>query len=220
VRIGIIGAGNIGGNLARNWRALGHEVAIANSRGPETLADLAAETGAIACHATEAAAGADVVVVTIPMRAIAELPPGILDGAPDHAAIIDTNNYYPKERDGRIPGIEDEGLTESGWVARTLGRPVIKVFNGVPAANLVAKVHPKGHPDRLAIPVAGAPGPAKERVMALVEEMGFDAIDGGTIEESWRQQPGTPGYGLELRTEDARRALAEASPERAPAFSG
>src|SRR3954469_22826857 len=102
MRIGIIGAGNIGGNLARRWAAIGHDVRIANSRGPETLAELAAEIGATAVDVTEAAEGADVVVVTIPMKHVAELPEGVLDGAPADAAVIDTNNYYPQERDGLI----------------------------------------------------------------------------------------------------------------------
>ncbi len=112
MKIGIIGAGNIGGNLTRRLTALGHEVAVANSRGPETLVDLAAETGATAVTAAEAAAGAEIVIVTIPEKRIPDLPPGVLDGAADGAAIIDTGNYYPKERDGRIAAIED-GLTGS-----------------------------------------------------------------------------------------------------------
>jgi predicted dinucleotide-binding enzyme len=217
MRIGIIGAGNIGGNLARRWAALGHDVRIANSRGPQTLQELAAEIGATAVDVTEAADGAEVVVVTIPMKNVADLPAGVLDGAADDVAVIDTNNYYPRERDGQIAPIE-EGLTESEWVASRLGRPVIKAFNGVPAANLITKARDAGHPERLSVPVAGDPGPQKARVMALVEEMGFDAIDGGTLAESWRQQPGTPGYGIELDAERGRRALADARPERRPEF--
>jgi predicted dinucleotide-binding enzyme len=130
MRIGIIGAGHIGGTLARRLRALGHEVAVANSRGPASLAGLAAETGARAVTVEEAVRGRDLVVVTIPLRAVADLPPGLFDAAGD-AVVVDTGNYYP-ERDGRIAGIE-AGMTESGWVASRIGRPVVKAFNTIPA---------------------------------------------------------------------------------------
>src|SRR5436305_14473445 len=112
LRIGIIGAGNIGGNLARRFAALGHEVVVANSRGPETLAGLAAETGAKAVTVPEAARGRDVVIVTIPENAIPDLPADLFAGVPDDVVVVDTGNYYPRQRDGRIGGIE-EGLTES-----------------------------------------------------------------------------------------------------------
>src|SRR5215208_1381317 len=115
LRIGIVGAGNIGGNLARRFAALGHEVAVANSRGPETLAGLAAETGARAVTVEEAARGRDVVVVTIPEKNIPDLPAGLFDGAPGSMVIVDTGNYYPRQRDGRIAEIE-EGMPESRWV--------------------------------------------------------------------------------------------------------
>src|SRR4051812_34201485 len=107
LRIGIIGAGNIGGTLARRLSALGHDVAVANSRGPESLAALAAETGATPVTVPEAAKGRDVVVVTIPQKNIPDLPAGLFDGAPDNLVVVDTGNYYPQQRDGRIDGIED-----------------------------------------------------------------------------------------------------------------
>src|SRR5207248_14956 len=124
MRIGIIGAGNIGGNLARRFRALGHEVLIANSRGPETLQDFAAGIGAKAVTAPEAARNGDVVVITIPEKAVAELPKDLFSGVPDDVVVIDTCNYY-SARDGRIAAIED-GQPESAWVAQQLGRPVVK----------------------------------------------------------------------------------------------
>jgi predicted dinucleotide-binding enzyme len=220
MKIGIIGAGHIGGNLTRRFTAAGHEVAVSNSRGPETLADLAAETGATAVAATEAAAGADVVVVTIPLAKVPDLPAGILAGAAPGAVVIDTNNYYPQQRDGRIDAIEDDGLTESAWVSRQLGVPVIKVFNGIYAANLVEAARPAGDPERIALPVAGDDPDAKAKVMALVEEIGFDAVDAGTIADSWRQQPDSPSYGPKLTAEELRAALAAASPERPAAFRG
>src|SRR5271166_3905919 len=123
LRIGIIGAGNIGGTLTRRLMTLGHDVAVANSRGPESLARLATETGATAVTVTEAARSRDVVIVTIPLKNIPDLPAGLFDGAPHNLVVVDTGNYYPRQRDGRIEGIED-GLTESRWVEQQLGHPV------------------------------------------------------------------------------------------------
>jgi predicted dinucleotide-binding enzyme len=216
MRIGIIGAGNIGGALTRRLAELGHEVSVANSRGPETLAGLEAETGARAVSAREAAADKDVVIVTIPVKRIPDLPDGLLDAAPG-AAVIDTGNYYPRQRDGRIAAIE-EGLPESRWVEERLGRPVVKAFNNIYAAHLLENGRPAGEPGRIALPVAGDEEKAKARVKELVEELGFDAVDAGGLEESWRQQPGTPVYGTDLDADGVRRALAEASPQRRPEF--
>ncbi len=212
MRIGIIGAGNIGGNLARRLGAVGHEVRIANSRGPETLADLAAETGATPVRAQEAAEGAGVVIVTIPLARVAELPDDLLAGAAPGAVVIDTNNYYPA-RDGRIAAIED-GQTESAWVAERLGVGVVKAFNGIYAADIVAEARAAGEAGRLALPVAGDDPEAKARVSALVDEVGFDAVDAGTLADSWRQQPGTPSYGPHLDVAGLRDALTAATPER------
>lgn len=216
MRIGIIGAGNIGGTLTRRFRALGHDVAVANSRGPDSLAALAAETGARAVTTGEAVRGRDLVVVAIPLRAVADLPPGLFDAA-GGAVIVDTGNYYPG-RDGRIAEIE-AGTTESGWVAGRIGRPVVKAFNTIPARQLIEGGLPPGSAGRIASPVAGDDARAKETVLSLVESLGFDAVDAGTLDESWRQQPGTPVYGAGLGADAARRALAEASP-REPVPNG
>jgi predicted dinucleotide-binding enzyme len=213
VKIGIIGAGEIGGNLTRRLTALGHEVRVANSRGPETLADLAKETGAHAVDVTEAAQGAELVIVTIPQKRIPDLPKGILDGAAPDAAVIDTCNYYPKERDGRIDAIED-GQIESQWVEQHVGRPVTKVFNGIYSQHLLDRHRPAGAPDRIALPVAGDDPVQKAKVMALVDELGFEPVDAGTLAESWRQQPAQPVYGADADAEGVRKALAAASPER------
>ncbi len=218
MKIGIIGAGNIGGNLTRRLTALGHDVSVANSRGPETLKDLAAETGATPVRAEEAAEGAEVVIVTVPLKAVPDLPAGLLDGAAEGAAVIDTNNYYPKQRDGRIDAIEDEGLTESRWVERHLGHPVIKAFNGTYAQDILDRPLPAGHPDRMALPVAGDDEAAKAKVRALIDELGFDTVDTGGIDDSWRQQPDTPVYGLRAGTDAVRAALSEASAQRPADF--
>ncbi|MEU1463575.1 NAD(P)-binding domain-containing protein [Streptomyces sp. NPDC005727] len=220
MKIGIIGAGNIGGNLTRRLTSLGHEVSVANSRGPETLKALAEETGATAVRAEEAAEGAEVVVVTVPLKAVPGLPSGLLSGAAEGVAVIDTGNYYPRERDGRIAGIEDEGLTESRWTERHLGHPVIKAFNGTYAQDILDRPRPAGDPERMALPVAGDDQAAKRTVRGLIDELGFDTVDAGGIDDSWRQQPDTPVYGLRAGAEAVRKALAEASPERPAAFRG
>ena len=210
MKIGIIGAGNIGGNLTRRFTAVGHEVRVANSRGPETLADLAAETGATAVSVAEAAQGAEIVVVTIPQKNVPDLPKDVFAGAADGVVVIDTGNYYPQQRDGKIAAIE-EGQPESDWVAEQLGRPVVKAFNGIFAANLLTHGRPEGAADRLALPVAGD---NTDVVRRLIEQIGFTAVDAGPIAESWRQQPGTPVYGADLDADGVRAALASASPDR------
>jgi 8-hydroxy-5-deazaflavin:NADPH oxidoreductase len=213
MRIGIIGAGNIGGALTRRLTALGHQVSVANSRGPESLAGLAAETGAKAVSVPEAARAGEVVVVTIPMKNIPSLSKDLFAGVPESVAVVDTGNYYPQQRDGRIDGIED-GLPESRWVERQLGRPVVKAFNNIYARHLQDHGKPKGTPGRIALPVAGDDPAAKAVVIRLVDELGFDPVDVGGLDESWRQQPGTPVYARDYDADGVRRALAAASPER------
>jgi predicted dinucleotide-binding enzyme len=208
MRIGIIGAGNIGTALTRRLRQLGHEVTVANSRDPETLADLVRETGARAATAAEAPRGAELVVVTIPEKAVPELPAGLFDEAAPGAVVVDTGNYYPG-RDGRIDAIED-GTTESRWVAQQLGRPVVKAFNTIQAAHLEGHGRPPGSPGRIGLPVAGDDAAAKRIVLDLVDALGFDPVDAGGLDDSWRQQPGTPVYGADRDAEGTRTALAAA----------
>ena len=215
MKIGIIGAGQIGGVLTRRLTQLGHEVYVANSRGPASLADLARETGAKAVPAREAARAGNVVVVTIPEGKIRDLPKDLFAGVPDDVVVIDTGNYYPRERDGRIGEIE-AGMAESRWVANQLGRRVVKAFNNIYAKHLLERGSPAGSPGRIALPVAGDDKRAKEIVMRLVDDLGFDAVDAGGLDESWRQQPGTPVYATDFDAEGVRRALAQASKERKP----
>jgi 8-hydroxy-5-deazaflavin:NADPH oxidoreductase len=213
MKIGIIGAGNIGAALALRFGKAGHEVRIANSRGPATLAELAAQTGAQAVTAQEAVKDADLIVVTIPQAKVPNLPKDLFAGVAAQVPVIDTGNYYPRQRDGRIAGIE-EGRTESRWVETQLGRPVIKVFNNIYAAHLRDKGTPRGTAGRIALPVAGDDARAKEVVMKLVDEIGFDPVDAGGIDESWRQQPASPVYTHDFDAAGVRRALAQARPER------
>ena len=216
MKIGIIGAGMIGGTLARRLTALGHEVTIANSRGPETLRDLAAETGARAVTAGEAARGGEIVVVTIPEKAVPHLPRDLFAGVPQDVVVVDTGNYYPA-RDGRIDAIEN-GQTESAWVAAQLGRPVVKAFNNIGFQSLLEKGRPQGEPGRIGLPVAADQAPAREKVMRLVNELGFEPVDGGSLADSWRQQPGTPVYGTDLDAARLRQGLAAAEKSRVPEY--
>jgi hypothetical protein len=217
MKIGIIGSGQIGGTLTRRLRALGHEVLVANSRGPASLKELAAETGAKAATVSEAVAGVDLIVVTIPEKNVVNLPAGLFAGVTEHVPVVDTGNYYPRQRDGRIEDIE-AGTTESRWVERQIGHPVIKAFNNIQARSLMERGQPKGTPGRIALPVAGDDTAAKAIVMKLVEDLGFDAVDGGGLDDSWRQQPGSPVYVKNFDADGVRRGLAEASKERPPEF--
>lgn len=219
MRIGIIGAGNIGGTLTRRLTALGHQVVVANSRGPETLMGLAQETQARPVTVSEAVRDVELVVIAVPERAIAALPPGLFDGVPESVVVVDTGNYYPRERDGRIEAIEN-GLAESRWVADQLGRPVIKAFNTIRSTHLLDRGRPAGAPDRIALPVAGEDPATKKAVMTLIDQLGFDPVDAGSLDESWRQQPGSPVYNADLDSAGTTAALQQARPERQPQFRG
>ena len=214
MNIGIIGAGHIGSALAVRLTSLGHSVLIANSRGPETLSDVAQKTGATPATAQEAARHGEIIVVTIPLINIPNLPKDLFAGVPADVPVIDTSNYYPLLRNGRILELESGDLTESEWVQQHLGRPVVKVFNNIYAAHLEKSGKPVGTPGRIALPVAGDEEPAKRKVMALVEELGFDAVEGGSLHESWRQQPGTPSYGADWSEPKLREHLRSLGHER------
>jgi 8-hydroxy-5-deazaflavin:NADPH oxidoreductase len=213
MNIGIIGAGNIGSALAGHFTRLGHEVVVANSRGPETLADLAKETGVKPVTVEEVPRGRDLVVVTIPEGKIPELPRGLFKNP--QQIVVDTGNYYPRQRDGKIEGIEN-GMPESRWVEQQLGHAVIKVFNNIYAEHLAKHGKPPGTPARIALPVSGDDPKANQTVMDLVNSMGFDPVDVGGLDESWRQQPGTPVYAADFDAAGVKRALAQATPERKP----
>lgn len=218
MKLAVVGAGNVGGNLVRRLSDLGHEVRVANSRGPDSLSDLSAETGARPATVEEVAQGAEMVIISVPEKSVPELPDAFCASLRADTPVIDTGNYYPTQRDGRIDDIEG-GLPESRWVERQIGHPVIKAFNGILATALVDEPRPSGDPARLGVAVAGDDPAAKEAVMHLVDELGFDPVDDGGIDDSWRQQPGTPWYGKGLNADGVRRALAEASPQRPAAFS-
>jgi len=205
--VGIIGSGNIGGTLARQLSALGHHVLLSNSRGPASLATFAAEIGATAVSAEQAAGAPDVIIVSVPETAVPRLPRDVL--ATSSAVVIDTGNYYPS-RDGRIDEIEN-GLAESAWVAQVLGVRVVKAFNNIVAPSLANRGVAPGASGRICLSVAGDEPRAKAVVLKLIDALGFDGIDAGTLAESWRQQPGSPAYCRDLSADALRAALTEAN---------
>jgi 8-hydroxy-5-deazaflavin:NADPH oxidoreductase len=191
--VGIIGSGMIGGTVARLSVAAGHRVVLSNSRGPETLRELAAELGPLATAATaeQAAEAGDLVVVSVPVKAFAEIPAKPLAGKP----VLDTGNYYP-QRDGQIEELDTFALTSSGLLQRYLpDARVVKVFNNIYFKHLQSLARPAGAEDRTALPVAGDDETAKAKVTAYLDSIGYDAVDAGPVAESWRQEPGTPAYG-------------------------
>jgi predicted dinucleotide-binding enzyme len=207
-KFAVIGAGTIGGILARKIAGLGHTVSIANSKAPSSLLQFE-EIGVTPAWAAEALVGVDAAILSIPQSAVARLPEPVLAAFRDVPIVIDTGNYYPV-RDGRIVAIE-EGLADSQWVAAQIGRPVFKVFNNIGAVSLLTKGLAIGKEGRMALSVAGPAVADKWHVMALVDQLGFDPVDGGDLSASWRQQPGTPAYCADLTAADLRDQLAKAT---------
>jgi predicted dinucleotide-binding enzyme len=208
MRIGVIGAGSMGEILARHLGALGHQVAIANSRGPKTLTALAAEIGATPVSIADAAHAGEMVFIAIPTKAIPDLPRGLFANVAESVVVIDVGNYHPELRDGRIDAI-DQGMPDSQWVAQQVGRPVVKAFNNVLATSLREKGAPRGTKGRIALSAAGDRVDDKAAVLRLIDDVGFDPVDAGDLDNSWRQQPGTPAYCHDLDDAALRRALAE-----------
>ena len=206
--IGIIGSGNIGSQLARLTVAQGHDVIVANSRGPETLSDLVSELGerATAGTALDAAERGDIVIVTIPLHAIDTVPVAPLVGK----VVIDTNNYYP-ERDGHIAELDEETTTTAEMLQAHLPESkVVKAFNHIYAADLTTKGKPSGTPNRRALVIAGDDADAKATVAALIDSFGFEPLDIGALSEGWRIQRDTPGYGPDVDADKLRELVAEA----------
>ena len=206
--IGLIGAGHIGSQVARLAVANGYDVVISNSRGPETLAGLIAELGPRAHAGTplDAARAGDLVVVTIPLKAIDSVPVEPLAGK----IVIDTNNYYP-QRDGHIRELDDESMTTAELLQRHLPKSkVVKAFNHIYASQLTTDGKAKGTPNRRALVIAGNDAEAKAAVTRLIDQFGFDVVDAGPLVEGWRIQRDTPGYGPRRNAEELRGDLAAA----------
>jgi predicted dinucleotide-binding enzyme len=213
MKIGIIGTGHIGKTLVKKLSAAGHEVKVANSRGPDTIEAELLVSGARAVTAAEAVVGVDVVILSIPLNRIPDVAP-LLAALPEDVAVIDTSNYYPF-RDAKIDALE-AGQVESDWVAGQLGRPVTKAWNAIGSDSFARKGHPAGTAGRIAIPVAADGERDRQLAMSLVQDTGFDAVDAGPIEASWRQQPGAPGYCTDLTAKELTAALATAERDRLP----
>jgi predicted dinucleotide-binding enzyme len=206
MRIGIIGAGHIGGTLAQRFVDVGHEVAVSNSRGPETLGDLVAQLGdrARAVTPAEAEQFGEVVVVSIPFGRYREVPTDGVAGK----VVIDTNNYYP-QRDGNYEELDSDRTTSSELLQEHLpDARVVKAFNAIVWTRLRDEGRPAGDPDRIGIPISGDDAEAKRVVAQLMDEIGFDAVDAGSLAEGGRKhQVGAPGYTQGLPTAELRERL-------------
>lgn len=215
MKIGIVGAGNIGAILAKKYADAGHHVKLANSRGPSTLTAIIEGTAIEAVPVEAAAKDVDVVILSIPLKNVSELSKALFSDLADDVTVIDTCNYYPSFRDGAIADIE-AGMPESVWVSKQIGRPVVKAFNNIFAQSLAINGRPAGAPGRIALPIAGDSAHAKRIVSGLVDEAGFDVVDAGSLEESWRQEPGTPVYSTDYDVDGVRQRLARADKAVAP----
>jgi 8-hydroxy-5-deazaflavin:NADPH oxidoreductase len=206
--IGLIGAGNIGSQIARLAVKNNYNVVVSNSRGPETLSALVAELGPRARAATpvEAAKAGDIVVVTIPLKNYKTVPVEPLAGK----IVIDTNNYYP-QRDGHIAALDNESTTTSELLQAHLPTSkVIKAFNHIYAGALTTDGQPAGTKNRRALVIAGDDQTAKATVTYLLDQFGFDTVDAGPLKEGWRIQRDTPGYGPRRNSDELRKDLAAA----------
>jgi predicted dinucleotide-binding enzyme len=174
---------------------------------------LATDIGATAVSVVDAAKAAEIVILAIPTKAVPDLPRDLFANVPASVVLIDIGNYHPELRDGRIDAI-DRGMPDSQWVAQQIRRPVIKAFNNILAESLLEKGVPRERKGRIALPVAGDSSDAKTLVLRLVDDLGFDPVDAGDLDNSWRQQPGTPAYCQDLDAATLRRALTEADRTR------
>jgi 8-hydroxy-5-deazaflavin:NADPH oxidoreductase len=213
MKIGLLGAGSMGRTLARTLAGAGHEVIVANSRGPHTIAPDVLETGARPATAEDAVRDADVVILSMPHTGFEKVR-RLVAALPEEVVVIDTSNYFP-QRDGVNPAIE-AGRVESEWIQEYFSRPIVKAWNAIGTVPFAEHGRPRGHPSRVALPVAGDRARDREVAMALLDDTGFDAYDAGTLADSWRQQPGSPVYCTNLIYGDVGAALAAAERGRLP----
>lgn len=211
MKFGIIGAGPIGSNISKKLVKNGHDVKIADARGIERLEgkDLAGKPVLV----EDVMRNIEVLIISLPMNALPSIR-NFIDQVGEEVIIVDTSNYYPY-RDGKIEEIEN-GMVESDWVTNQFGRPIIKAFNNLLAYTLENEGTPEGTSGRIAIAIAGDDLSQKQVIMEVVNELGFDAVDSGSISDSWRQQPGTPAYCTELTKDELTKALKKANKEKAP----
>jgi predicted dinucleotide-binding enzyme len=213
MKIGILGAGSIGTTLCRKLAAAGHDVKVANSRGPETIKAEVRKTGAKPATAEEAVKNVDVAILSMPHTGFEKVR-HLIASMPEQAVVIDTSNYFP-QRDGVNSALE-AGQVESEWIQGFFGRPIVKAWNAIGTVPFAERGYPKGHPERAAIPIAGDRAQDREVAMVLMNDTGFDGYDAGPLADSWRQQPGSPVYCTHLQYDETGPALAAAERERLP----
>jgi len=211
MRFGIIGAGPIASNIAKKLVGNGHDVKIADARGIERLEGK--ELAGTPVSVEDVITNIDVLVISIPFHALPSIR-NIIDKVGEEVVVVDTSNYYP-QLSGKIEEVEN-GMVESVWVSKHLGKPIIKAFNNLLAYTLEHHGTPEGTNGRIAIAVAGDDLSHKQIIMGVANDLGFDSIDSGFLNDSWRQQPGTPAYCTELTKEELAIALTKANKEKAP----
>lgn len=213
MKIGIIGVGHIGKTLALKLAEAGHDTAVANSRGPESIDQEVLSTGAQAVTVKQAIQGKDVIILSIPLNRIPDIAPLLAD-VPEGTTVIDTSNYYPA-RDSQIDAIE-AGMVESLWVTEQLRRPIAKAWNAIGSRSLVVNGKPEGAEDRIAIPIAADREIDRNVTIQLINDTGFDAYDTGSLADSWRQQPGAPAYCTDLTKTELAAVIDRAEKQRLP----
>jgi len=212
MNIGIIGSGPVGTCLASKLVKLGHTVSVANSRGPASLKQFAEDTGAEAVSVEESTKNKNVIIIAIPEKNVPNLPKHLFEQLPADVVVIDTGNYFPDFRDGAIPALDKMGI-DSQWVQEQLSFPVVKVFSSILAGSLKDLGRPKGEKGRIALAVSGDNAKAKEVVFKLVDDLGFDPFDLGTIAQSWKQQSGSSIYCRDLTIDELRKRVDAMKPE-------
>ncbi|MCY9665828.1 NAD(P)-binding domain-containing protein [Paenibacillus alginolyticus] len=211
MRFGIIGAGPIGSNISKKLVENGYDVKVADARGIERLEGKKLSGTPVSVE--EVITNIDVLIISIPLHALPSIR-NVMDKVGEEVVIVDTSNYYPF-RDNKIEEIEN-GLVESVWVSNQLGRPITKAFNNLLAYTLEYKGTSEGTSGRIAIAIAGDNLAHKQIMMDIANELGFDTVDSGSLNDSWRQQPGTPAYCTELTIEELTEAIKKANKEKAP----
>ena len=214
MKVGIIGTGAIGGTIAKKMAIAGHQVKINNASDIDKLNARAEELGVTAANQKDVVKDVDIIILSLPTIAIPTLPKDLFADVPENVIVVDTSNYYPF-RDADIEEIKN-GKVESVWVSEQLRRPVIKAFNNLLAETLASRGKKPDAEDRIAMAVAGDDAEAKKVIAGLVHDAGYDAVDSGTLSESWRHQPGTPAYCTELNAAELKQALADGVKENAP----
>ncbi|MCM3724259.1 NAD(P)-binding domain-containing protein [Neobacillus cucumis] len=211
MRFGIIGAGPIGSIISKKLVKIGYDVKIADARGIERLEGK--EFAGTPVRVEDVIKNIEVLIISLPIKAMPSIR-DIINQVGEEVIIVDTSNYYPF-RDGKIEEIEN-GMVESVWVSNQLGRPIIKAFNNLLAHTLENGGTPEGTSGRIAIAIAGNDLSQKQVILDLVNELGFDTVDSGSLSDSWKQQPGTPAYCTELTKDELTKALKKANKEKAP----